>query len=242
MRVAICDDNKQELQMITDFVNDFSNSDSRENKMNVKSFSSSIELLSQIENDRKFDVYILDIIMPNVNGIELAEEIRRKDQIAKIIFLTSSPEFAVDSYSVDALYYLIKPIQKDKLFTLLEKARLDISNQMQQYIVVKTKSNLSKVFLNQLIYVEVQRRTLFFHQKDGITLESTSTISQVEAVLLKDRHFIKPHRSYIVNLDYIKHLTPSNITTTSDRVIPVSRNVFKDIKNEYINYSFQSKE
>ena len=150
--------------------------------------------------------------MPNINGIELAAEIRSRDQAAKIIFLTSSSEFAVESYSVGAFNYLLKPIQKDQLFSVLEKACNDIDSSLKQSIVVKTQSGLSKVFLHELIYVEVIGRTVYFHQKNGVTIESTSTISQVEAVLLADKRFIKPHRSYIVNLDYIKNLSQDGFT------------------------------
>ncbi|MFZ7133432.1 MAG: LytR/AlgR family response regulator transcription factor [Eubacteriales bacterium] len=239
MRIAICDDNKQELLLITGLVNEFLDYDFAENKIEIKSFTSSIELLSRLENDKNFDVFILDIIMPILNGIQLAAEIRSKDQVAKIIFLTSSSEFAVDSYSVDAFNYLIKPIQKDKLFTILEKACLDISSDLHQYIVVKTQNSLSKVFFHELLYVEIIRRTIYLYLKSGIVLESTSTISQVEAILLKDIRFIKPHRSYIVNLDHIKNLSRDGITTTSDLLIPVSRNAFKEVKQTYINYSFQ---
>lgn len=242
MRIAICDDNIQELEVVTDLIKEFSESYVREDKIEINSFSNGIELLNQLDNKQNFDVYILDIIMPNLNGIQLAEEIRSKDNVAKIIFLTSSKEFAVDSYSVDAFHYLIKPIKIDKLFSLLEKACQYVDTKTQQYIVVKIPSSLSKIFFSQLINVEIQKRTLSFYQKNNKKLETTNTISQVESLLLKDKRFIKPHRSYIVNMDYIKHLTQDGITTTDNRFIPVSRNLYKEVKNEYINYSFKAKE
>jgi DNA-binding LytR/AlgR family response regulator len=238
MKIVICDDNNQELLYIIRFMEEYKNCFAEE-KMEVFPFVSSMELLAQLESGQHFDVFLLDVVMPRINGIELATDIRKNDQVAKIIFLTSTSEFAVESYSVGAFNYLLKPIQKDKLFSVLEKACNDISNGLKQYLVVKTPTSLSKVFLHELIYVEVQGRTIFFHQKDGVTLESTNTISQVEAILLINKHFIKPHRSYIVNLDYIKHLSQDGFTTTSDLFIPVSRNVFKAVKQAYINYSFQ---
>jgi DNA-binding LytR/AlgR family response regulator len=104
---------------------------------------------------------------------------------------------------------------------------------------VKTQTSLSKVFLHELIYVEVIGRTVYFHLKGGITIESTSTMSQVEAVLSLHKLFIRPHRSYIVNLDHIKHLSKDGFTTTSDLLIPVSRNAFKEVEEAYLNHSFQ---
>ena len=239
MKIAICDDDKQELLQISQLADDYRSCGFTEEKIEVCSFGSSMNLLAEIENGQHFDVFILDVIMPNLNGIELATEIRSKDSVAKIIFLTSTSEFAVESYSVGAFNYLLKPIQKDQLFSVLEKACNDIISGLKQYIVVKTPTSLSKVFLHELIYVEVLGRTVYFHQKNGVTIESTSTISQVEAVLSIDKRFIKPHRAYIVNLDYIKNLSQDGFTTTNDLFIPVSRNFFKEVKEAYVNYSFQ---
>jgi len=242
MKIAICDDNQQELLHISQLVDEYLSCGLAEEKIEISRFESSMKLFAQIESGEHFDVYLLDIIMSDINGIELAAEIRKRDQVAKIIFLTSSTEFAVESYSVSALNYLLKPIQKDKLFSILEKACNDIGSGMKQYIVIKTPTSLSKVFLHELIYVEVMGRTVFFHQKSGITIESTSTISQVEAVLLTDKRFIKPHRSYLVNLDYIKHLSPAGLMMNTDQLIPISRKVFKAVKQAYIDYSFRAED
>ncbi len=242
MKIAICDDNKHELQQIGRYMDEYLSCSLIEDKIEACSFESSMELLSRVESGSHFDIYLLDVITPGINGIQLANEIRRRDQVAKIIFLTSSTEFAVDSYSVNAFNYLVKPIQKDKLFSVLEKAFNDIFRDLNQYFVLKARTGLFKVFLHELIYLEVIGRTIYFHQKAGITIESISTMSQIEAVLLKDKRFIKPHRSYIVNLDYVKNLSQDGFTTTSGLFIPVSRNAFKDVKQKYINYSFQAED
>jgi DNA-binding LytR/AlgR family response regulator len=239
MKIAICDDDKQELLHIIQLLDEYSSRCLKEGKIEVQVFGSSMQLLDQIESGKHYDVFLLDIIMPIITGMEVAAELRRNDKVAKIIFLTSTPEYAVESYSVDAFNYLLKPLQKDMLFSVLEKAYNDICSDHKQYLVVKTQTILSKVFLHQLIYVEAKGRTVYFNQNNGITLESNSTISQVEAVLLIDNRFIKPHRSYIVNLDFIKNLSQDGITTTSGVLIPVSRNVYKEVKQAYINYSFQ---
>ncbi len=239
MKIAICDDDKQELLQINRLVDECLSCVSAEEKIEVHSFGSSIELIAELESGKHFDVFLLDVIMPNINGMELASEIRIKDQVAKIIFLTSTSEFAVESYSVGAFQYLLKPLQKDKLFSVFKKAYTDICCGLNQFIAVKTKTGLSKVFLHQLTYVEVMGRTVYFHQKGGVTIESTSTISQVEAVLLLDKRFVKPHRSYIVNLDYIKNLSRDGFTTINNVLIPISRNVFKEVKQAYINNSFK---
>lgn len=242
MKIAICDDDKKELLHIYQLVDEFLKCGFAKGKIEVHSFESSIELIEQLERGKYFDVFLLDVIMPGINGIELAADIRSKDQVGKIIFLTSSPEFAVESYSVGAFNYLLKPIQKDKLFSVLGKASNDICKEIKKYIIVKTQMGMFKIFMHELIYIDVIGRTVFFHQIDGVVIEGIITLSKVETILLADKRFIKPHRSYIVNLDYIKNLSKNSFTTTSNHLIPISRNVFKGVNQAYINYSFQEEE
>lgn len=242
MKIAICDDDRQMLLQIRQQVDEYLSCSFAEEKVEVSSFESSVNLIDQIESGKRFDVFLLDVIMPDTNGIELATAIRSRDPVARIIFLTSSSEFAVESYSVEAFHYLLKPIQKDKLISVLEKACKDICIGQKQFILVKTTSSLLKVFFHELVYTEVLGRTVCFHQKGGVTLESNSTMSQVEAILLIDARFVRPHRSYIVNLDYVRNLSRDGFIMTSGIFIPISRNVFKNIKQAYINNSFRAEE
>lgn len=240
MKIAICDDDQQELFYIKQLVDDYLRIACQEEKTEVSCFVDSSELLLMIQNGQHFDVFLLDVIMPGINGIELATEVRIRDHVAKIIFLTSSAEYAVDSYTVDAFNYLLKPVQKDKFFTIFERACATISNITNDYIIVKNHICLSKVFLYKLIYAEVINRKIYFHQTDEPVLESNGVFSDIEAILLKDKRFIKPHRSYIINLDYIRELSPETLTTTCGTIIPVSRKVFKQVKQAYMAYSFDT--
>lgn len=163
MKIAICDDDSQELLYVNRLIDEYSSHCSTKEKLEFLSFKSSMELLISIEKGTHFDIFLLDIIVPEINGIELASKIRNNNHAAKIIFLTSSPDFAVDSYSVGAFNYLLKPIQKDKLFSVFGEAISEICSQPQQSIVIKAQNRLTKVFLHELIYVEVIGRTIYFH-------------------------------------------------------------------------------
>lgn len=109
MKIAICDDDLTELNRITAFLDEYSKT--KRILLTCKTFCSSIELASTAMQE-SYDLYLLDILMPALNGIELAREIRNFDRAADLIFLTSSPEYAVDSYTVKASDYLLKPVQK----------------------------------------------------------------------------------------------------------------------------------
>lgn len=114
MKIAICDDDKTEQLQILELLEGYFKG--RKNKPAIKTFSSSIELAS-IACYEQFDLYLLDVIMPILNGIELAKEIRGFDKASDIIFLTSSPEFAVESYTVKAANYLGKANTKSCFFS-----------------------------------------------------------------------------------------------------------------------------
>ena len=238
MKIAICDDEKQELLQITHLVNEFFSSSYVDEEVEIISFENSTELITQTDNGNHFDIFLLDIMMPALNGIELATEIRNFDTIAKIIFLTSSAEYAVKSYSVGAFYYLLKPVQKNELFSVMEKACYDINYNLKEYIMVKTQNDLSKVFFHTLIYVEVIGRVVNFYLKNGNVVVCTNAISQVEEKLLISKRFIKTHRSFIVNIDFIKTLTKDGFITISNQFIPVSRNAYKEVKQAFFEYLF----
>lgn len=239
LHIAICDDNYNELLQINQIVEEFRASHSSKYNIKCDTFSSSLDLLVATENRKSYDLLILDVVMPLMTGIEVATEIRQKSNLSKIIFLTSSREFAVDSYKVDAFYYLLKPISKEELMPILEKACAEIADEKEKGILVKCKTCLTKILLHNLEYTEVLGRTLFFHLTTGEVLESYGTMSQLENDLLRDKRFIKPHRSYIVNMDSIHRITDKDIITFSNKPIPVSRELYKTIKQAYIDYSFE---
>lgn len=238
LRISICDDNNTELLLIKQIVESFKASHISKYNIKCDTYSNGLDLLLATEKGTNYDILILDVVMPLMTGIEVAAEIRKKNNISKIVFLTSSHEFAVDSYKVDAFYYLLKPINKEGLIPILEKACDDIVDKKEKGIIVKCKKCLTNVFFHKLEYIEVLRRTLFFHLTNGEILESLGTMSQLENDLLSDKRFIKPHRSYIVNMDYIRRFTDKDIITFSNRPIPISRELYKTIKQTYIDYSF----
>lgn len=240
MKIAVCDDNKNELFIINKILEEFIASQFPNNKITYTAFQSSIDLLNAIECGQYFDILLLDIVMPLMNGIQLADEIRTKNISSKIIFLTSSSEYAIDSYSVGAYYYLLKPIKKETLVSLLKKISFEFFNDIEKYLFIKNTTTLSKIALSQLEYVEVINRTLFFHLINGEILKSTFlTISELEKELLINKQFAKPHRSYIINMDHIRNLSSNGITTIGGASIPISRNLYKGIKQQYIDYSFE---
>ena len=121
LKIAICDDNIADLSNMVSIVNEYNALQMDKHKIEYTAFNSALDLIAAMESGQQYELTLLDILMPFMTGMDLAKEIRQFNQDVKIIFLTSSPEFAVESYSVGAYYYALKPIWKDKLFILLDK-------------------------------------------------------------------------------------------------------------------------
>lgn len=244
IRIAICDDDTAELNNTQAIVNDFilaaSNSD-----ITVRSYRSSFELLDDISKAGGYDIYLLDIMMPNISGIELGESIRQTDDLAIIIYTTFSEEFALKSYSVFAFHYLLKPILPQQLHSVLFKALKRIDQEKRKVILLKTKDGSAAILYHQIIFVEYSNHKLRFHLTDGTTAASVILRDPFETTaneLLKDRRFVRPHVSYIINMNQIRTITGKDITMTNGGVITISRKYLSDTKKTYMDFLFSQGE
>lgn len=232
MHIAICDDNQDELFRISSLLEDFRrNVDS---SVTYEAFHSAMELLETLRV-RQFDLLLLDILMPGVTGMDAAKEIRQTDSEIPIIFLTSSREFAVESYRVGAKDYIIKPATKDEIFPAISKQLVQYK-QEDAYLTLKTNNGIVKMPFSQIIYVEVINRSIQFILANGEVRQAYGYLTDYENHLLSDSHFYKPHRSYVVNLRHVIELDKKGFTTSIGKTVPVSRDAFTKAKAAYMKY------
>lgn len=207
--------------------------------LRYRAFPGASPLLDAAQKER-FTLYILDVILPGPDGIDTAREIRTFDDTAGIVFLSSSPDFAYQSYSVRAMDYLLKPVAAETLFPILDRLALE-EQRPQEGLTVKCGSTLVRVPFSQLAYVEVNRKRLYFNLTDGRVQEASGTLSDCEFLLLKRPEFIRVHRSYIVNMLQLEKLSPSGLRTFSGKDLPVSRLLYPQIQKEYLELLFEKK-
>jgi DNA-binding LytR/AlgR family response regulator len=239
VKIAICDDDKFELEKAKNTVDEFIISKQSDHEITVDTFENGSDLLCHIDKYKGFDLLILDIIMPGMNGIELAAEIRRNNSHCKIIFLTSSSEFAVSSYSVNAFYYLLKPFSDTELKSLLSKTLAEMEKEESSSIVVKVKGKLTRLQIHTLQYVESVKHTIFFHLHSSEVISCYSTMNEFNDILLSDKRFAKCHKSFIVNMDYVLSISNKDFTLIDKTLIPISRQVYQQVKKQYIDYFFE---
>lgn len=237
MRIAICDDELSVLEQLSSLLEEYCAEYDRDVEWEV--FQSPLELLSKMEQSGRYDVLFLDILMKDENGIEVAREIRRTDTDVKIVFLTSSSEFAVQSYTVGAFYYQLKPIQKNSLIELMQKLFCVCQKEQLEYFVLKCQNGIHKIDIRQLEYCEVVNRSLILYLRNGTELRSNVKIQEVEEALSRFGCFIRPHRSYLLNLRFVKNITLKSIMMNSGVKIPIPHGKYTQTKERYLEYVFE---
>lgn len=235
MKIAVCDDDRQFLAQTEQAVQEWIQE--RSLTAELAAFDNGDSLLNTFHN-KKFDVLLLDIMMPLFNGMELARAIREIDADAKIIFLTSSPEFAVESYDVKASGYLLKPLQEEKLSKLLDECA-ETSEEDAEHIIIKTTRGYYKIYLHDIECLEAQNKKVVFHLRSGSSHEALDTFSSYAEALTLENGFFKCHRSYIVSIPQVDYFNSAEIKTQSGISVPIARSYSKEFKKTYFAYMFQ---
>lgn len=238
LHIAVCDDNIDELANMVQLIDLYRTS--RQLNCEHAAFSNGLELISALEKGKRFALYCLDIMMPGFTGLDAAKEIRAFDKTAAIIFFTSSPEFALESYSVKAINYVLKPISKEKLFftfdELLEQIKLEKD---EDAVIIKGNEGIQKILISNLIFAEVIGRNVLYHLRSGKVIECTEAFSPVCDNLMKYGCFMKPHRSYLVNMQYVDTIENHQITLQTLSSVPVAQGKAKEMKQQYLNYQME---
>lgn len=233
MRIAVCDDDEREIDHLSELITEYQSS--RRVSLECHFFHNSIDFLS-VWKGGDYDLVLLDMVMPGVSGIKAAQELREKDRNVKLIFISSSPDFAVESYRVDAYHYLLKPVDADTLFPLLDRAGKELSVQEEQGLVLKNREGVVRLSFAEIEFVEVINKKVLFHLTDGVICEVTAALADFEGEILKRQEFIKTHRAYIVNLSCVQAIGVNCAVTKRGHNIPVSRQRHNQVQNAYLNF------
>lgn len=233
MKIAICEDDTTQQNILTAALDSYRTPAGEHVQYDV--YHNGLDLLASI-NTHSYDVLLLDILMPGFTGIETAREIRQSNEKIPIIFLTTSQEFAVESYRVHAFDYLMKPVDQDALFETLDRAFAMTESTLEKSILVQTSKAVYVLSLSQIEFVEINNRTLSFHLIDGTVKSISGRLSDYEEALLKHPEFLKIHRSYIINMDLMKALNQKSFITLTGNEIPISRNLLPAIQKRYIEH------
>ncbi|MEG1593150.1 MAG: response regulator [Oscillibacter sp.] len=239
MRIAICDDEPRELERLRVLLCEYETG--RDVSLCVRAFENATDLLSGMRGG-EYDLILLDVLMPGFGGIQAARELRELDKVVRILFLTSSPEFAVESYAVGAYHYTLKPATDKTLFPLLDKVCAELDVQEEEALLIKGRDGLARIPFSRLEYVEVMNKTVSFHLSDGSVRELRAALSDFETQLLSHSEFMKVHRSFLLNLKLLQSVSAKGAVTKTDHTVPVARALYAGVKDAYLRLLFPSQQ
>jgi DNA-binding LytR/AlgR family response regulator len=238
IRIAFCDDETAWLKRTQDMLSAFA-ANHPEYPLQIFSFSSGEDLLRDVQLNSNYDIYLLDVVMPQMSGIDLGVNLRKHDEFGKIIYLTTSPDFAVDSYVTGAFYYLLKPATAEKVNDVLLRACAEISRRRERCMKIKTSAGLSILPFDEICFVELKRKSLLYYTAENHTLESTSvreSFSSCVSQLLEDKRFVLAGPGHCINLFYVKSVEKESLLFKNDIRLYLPRKICASIQAAWLDY------
>ena len=234
LQILLCDDKKDELLDISAYLKAYFDSSSVQSgewsNHSPLCFDNPRNALDFLECGNHVDVAILDIIMPDMTGIELAEKFRESGYEGYIIFITTINDYASQSYSVKAFDYILKPVSMSAVTKLMDRLIEDCRNGDNESFLLKVKTEKQQIKYKELIYVEVMRHNLYFHLSKGRTVTAYASLKEYADTLLRDKRMIRANNSFIINIDYISAFENQAVVMQDGAKISVTCG-FKDFKN-----------
>lgn len=231
MKIAICDDERSERQLLCKYVEEWAAGKGL--RAEVRCFDSAESFLFAWEDEKDYGILILDIEMGSMSGMELAQRIRERDSDIPILFVTGYVEYMQFGYDVKALHYLMKPMDREKFFTVLD--RLPAEQKDAEKILFQTDEGNVSLPPGEIWYVEADGHRCALYTQ-GAVMVSKEGISSIEKRLEGYDFIVKCHRSYLVNLQHVSVVLKEELVLDDQRKVPLSRNLRKAAHDAFIRF------
>ena len=201
----------------------------------LRQFNSGEELL---QSEEDFDIVFLDIMMDGLDGMKTAKRIRKKASCRLLVFISASRDYVFDAYDVEAFWYLVKPVEREKLKQVLKKAVLKTEAASPEFILVNKGRQKQKIFLRDILYFEIMGRLIDIHKTGGIS-DYYGKIGILEEEL-REKGFFRCHKSYLVHLKYVKGYNRQEAVLDNGEKIPVSKRRYEEFCKALLSYMKKS--
>ena len=226
-RIAICDDRQEDREYVRQLTARWAQQ--RGNQVEMTEFCSAEQFLFSCPQP-DFDLLLLDIEMGEMDGVSLAKQVRRTNELMQIVFITGYSDYITEGYEVAALHYLMKPVKEEKLFAVLDRV-MERLHKNTKVLTLETAEEMVRVPLYQVSALEVQRNYVTVHARQDYTVKKS--LSELMEQL--DERFFRVGRSAVVNLNDISRVTRSDIYLTDGRSIPLPRGAYDKLNRAIIH-------
>lgn len=231
MKIAIVDDEVKEQEIIAKYIGEWA--ETEKELVEFARFDSSESFLFSWEDAKDYALLVLDIEMGEISGLELAKRIRLEDEKIPILFVTGYDEYMQYGYEVSALHYLIKPVNKEKLFQVL--AKLSEQEETTKSLIVNSENEVRRILMNHVLYVEADGHGSILHTTDEV-IRLKESFGEIERQMLPMGEAVKCHRAYLVNLRFVSALQNANLILDNGEYLPIARSRMKQMQQEFLRY------
>lgn len=231
IRIAIVEDDKNYADSLKKYIRRYEEESGRHFLTAV--FQDGEDIVENYTAD--YDIILMDIEMRFMDGMTAAEEIRKHDSEVVIIFITNMPQYAMKGYAVEALDYVLKPINYYAFSQRIDRALSRLTHRSRKYLSISYKGGIKKLDISDILFIEVQNHDLIYHTKTGDFLVR-GTMKEAEESL-REEPFFRCNKCYLINLEYVSSLEDNCVMVGKEQV-QVSRARRKellDVLNNYIN-------
>lgn len=240
--IALCDDETTELNKTEELLSAYEKTHPELDFM-VRRFESAEELLYMVEEKNYTpDLIFMDIFMPGQEGMsdslgmDAAKKLRHMGNRTKLVFLTTSGEYALEAFDVEASKYLLKPVTEEKIAQALDRVLAEIEEERKRYILLKIEGRIVRVPVKDIVYCEAQGKIQCMYLAEGEERLLRMTMTEIYGLLSGYQEFVRIGAAFIVNMEYIDSLNARDICLATGRKIYLPRGAYKTLKELYFRY------
>ena len=229
LRIAVCDDAEEDRTYVSGLVKDWAAQAGHQAE--ITAFSSAESFLFRYAEDKNWDILLLDIEMARMNGVALARTVRAQNREIAIVFLTGYADYIADGYDVEALHYLLKPITREKLFPVLDRA-VEHLRRNERALLIAGQGETVRIPLYEIRYVESRLNYVTVHAAREYRFKMP--LKEIEGML--DGRFFRAGRSLLINLARIRRIARGEVELLDGEILPLPRSAYEPLNRAFIEY------
>lgn len=233
MQIAVCDDIQKDLKQIRTALDIYAKTHS-EYHFDIDEYRSAGDLLHVVGKGKNYDIALLDICMPDVLGTDAAKEMLAKNPNTGVVFLTTSDEYAVTAFAMNAVHYLLKPFSQEQFNEALDRAVR--KTEEQDFLSFACVDGVYRVCVHEIIFIESQNHYLMISLFSGETLRLRMKLSQMFEEIQEYPEFVWVGASYIVNLTFVRQIAGNALEIVNGAKIPIPRRRSEEVKKTYMDF------
>lgn len=230
LRIAVCDDAEEDRAYVSGLVKDWAAQAGHQAE--ITAFSSAESFLFRYAEDKNWDILLLDIEMGAMDGVSLAKRVRKDNEAVQIVFVTGYSDYIAEGYEVAALHYLMKPVSREKLFAVLNRA-LEKRKREERCLNLELGGEMVRIPFYDIRYLDVRQNYVTIHGKSEYTVKRS--LNEFEKEL--DDRFFRAGRSLIINLKYIRRVTKTEVSLSDGTLLPLPRGAYEPLNRAIIMHT-----